>query len=423
MTLRPSRRAHLAVGLIIFAGVCIVAAPYTVLAAPPIPPAIAPAGDATPELAIAAGEAITAASETNPWALLVFYLALALCTSFLCSLLEASFLSIPRSYAQVLTEQGRESGRHLDAMKENVDRPLAAILTLNTIANTIGATGVGAMIQQIFGNAAVAAGSIVVTLMILVCSEIIPKTLGAVHAKRLAPFMVATVRIITVLTYPLVRTLELISRFLSSGADVSITRGEIASVAEMGQTAGVLGEGESRVIGNLLKLDVIRVSDIMTPRPVVFMLDQTMTVEQALAAHDPIPFSRILVHRENPDEIEGMVLRHDLYTARWEGRGDRPLSAFIKPIKVIPSVATVTQAFEQFTARRVHIMLVVDEFGGTAGCITLEDAVESLLGIEIVDETDDVADMRSLARQRMELMRRQRDAREAQAAAEKLGPR
>ena len=381
---------------------------------------------AASSIAASAGPVATGTPTTNPpatgtptqdaaprgtrtdWILLFLFLAVTLLTSFLCSLLEAAFLSVPRSHAAVMLKEGNRAGHLLKEMKESVDRPLAGILTLNTVANTIGATGIGATMGRIFDDVLVAVGSVVVTMLILVFSEIIPKTLGAVHAKALAPFAVQAIRVILVVTYPLVGMLETISRFLARGTAPHMTRAEVVSIAEMGHHAGVLHEGESRIISNLLRLNVIRVSDVMTPRPVVFMLPETMTIEEAVAAHDPIPVSRIPVYGASPDEIRGIVLRHDLYQARWQGNGDAAIGTLVNEVHVVPSVTSVAHAMEQFTERQVHIMLVVDEFGGTAGVITLEDAIETLLGIEIVDETDDAADMRALARARMEKRRKAR---------------
>lgn len=348
---------------------------------------------------------------STDWYLLFGYLGLVLMVSFICSLLEAAFLSLPRSHARVMAEQGHHFGEILGQMKDSVDRPLAAILTLNTVSNTFGAAGVGAMIQRIFGSAWLTAGSIVITLLVLVFSEILPKTLGAVHAKKLAPFVAHAVRTIIVITYPIVVCLELVSKLIGGSDNATITRAEFASLAQEGQNTGVLEERESRVITNMLRLNKIRVSDVMTPRPVVLMLPQHMTVADATDRGEPIPFSRIPIYKDNPDEIIGVILRHDLFTNRWEGRGSIRLASLVQPITVIPQMASVAQALEQFTANGVHLMLVVDEFGGTAGIITLEDAVETLLGVEIVDETDDVTDMRTLARARMERRRKARDRR------------
>jgi len=385
---------------------------FAALGGPPSPAA---------PLLLAAGPMIGGDEPTGPatsgdYALLAAYLSLALVASFLCSLLEASFLSVPRPYAELLAKEGHRVGPRLLDMKQNVDRPLAAILTLNTIAHTVGAAGTGAMILKIFGNEWVALGSAVVTLLILVLSEIIPKSLGARYAKQLTPFMVRATFGVIILTWPIVIMLEGLSKFLGGGHAHAITRAEVASAAELGTQAGVLAEKESRVITNLLRLDKILVSDVMTPRPVALMVEDDETVSDVLDRSGGIPFSRLPVFHETPDEVIGLVLKHDLYDARHQGRLDATMRDLRKPIQVIPAVTSVARALEQFLARRVHMMLVVDEFGGTAGLLTLEDVVETLLGVEIVDETDDVADMRALARTRMERKRRTRLQDEAAAA-------
>ena len=351
------------------------------------------------------------------WALLFFFLGLAIFASFLCSLLEAAFLSLPRSYVAMLIKEGNRSGRMMKELKDKVDRPLAAILTLNTVAHTLGASGVGAMVVKIFGDKWVFLAGVIITLLILVASEIIPKTLGARHAKRLVGFTVHTTRLIIWITWPIVIALEQLSKLLGGGHKDMITRAEVATIAEMGRHAGVLQEGESRVIGNLLGMRNVLISDVMTPRPVVFMLAQTMTVADVLKDHPMIPFSRIPVYGDTPDDITGLVLRHDILAAYSSGRTDTPLARLLKDVAVIPEVTTVQRAMEQFLKKRVHLMLAVDEFGGTAGIVTLEDAIETLLGVEIVDETDSVDDMRSLARTRMERKRQERAERRGMATS------
>jgi CBS domain containing-hemolysin-like protein len=360
---------------------------------------------------IGPNDVATGAGTAADWFLLVFYLLLALGVSFICSLLEAGLLSITRPYIAVLRREGRVTGERLEKMKQNIDRPLAAILTLNTVAHTIGAAGVGAQVVVIFGSAWVAAGSVVVTLLILVLSEIIPKTLGAVHARPLAGFTARTIAVIMTLTYPLVVVLELISRRLGGGKAATMTREEIEVVADIGERAGALREDESRVIRNLLRLHEVKVQDIMTPRPVVFSLSKDATVGEVIAAHQPIPFSRIPVYDESPDRMIGLVLRLAILEAAKDGRRDQPVGELAESIEVIPEVSNVDAALDRFIARQAHFFQVVDEFGGTAGIVTLEDAVETLLGVEIVDETDSVTDMREHAREM--LAKRQRRKREA----------
>lgn len=337
---------------------------------------------------------------TVEWWLLGFYAALALGVSFLCSLLEAALLTISRPRIALLIEQGRRSGVMLQRMKDDIDRPLAAILTLNTVAHTMGAAGVGAQVLVIFGDRWVAAASVIITVLILVFSEIIPKTLGATHARGLADFTARAVRAITFLTYPVVAALEVVSRSLGSAKAGWLTRDEVRVVADLGEHSGVLEQSESRVIRNLLRLRDIQVTDVMTPRTVLFAVDRGTSVGELTRAHNPIPFTRIPVYEGTPDHILGVVLKHDVLAVAREGHKDRPLRSLARPLHAVPETTPVNKALEQFLSRREHLFLVVDEFGGTAGVITLEDALETLLGTEIVDETDVVADMRKLARAR-----------------------
>lgn len=359
-------------------------------------------------LAVVAGGAAGGAEEaagTFDWIMLFVYLGLALGVSFLCSMLEAGILSIPHPYVMVLAEEGRKSGKLLDHMKSNLDRPLAAILSLNTVAHTVGAAGVGAQVQIIFGNQWVAIASVIVTLLILVLSEIIPKSLGAAHAKRLSGFTAYTIQVMIWISYPLVVVLEAISRRISGGERSMITREEVKVAAELGEHAGALEEREMRVIHNLLRLSEVKVRDVMTPRPVVFMLPENMTAREAAEKHHPIRFSRIPIFRGGADQIVGLVQRQALLHAASDERGDQPLETLLQPIHVVPDLANVADALDEFIRRREHLFQVTDEHGGTAGIITLEDTLETLLGVEIVDETDTVEDMRKLARQLVERRR------------------
>jgi CBS domain containing-hemolysin-like protein len=330
--------------------------------------------------------------------LLLFYLFLALGVSFLCSLTEASILSIPPTRVSLLLREGRASGRLLDEMKRNIDRPLAAILTLNTIAHTVGAAGVGAQALFLFGQKWVAVVSAVLTLLILVLSEIIPKTLGAVYSVGLSGFTAYVIKGMIILTFPLVVCFQALSRLIGGGrAAPEVTRDEIAMIAELGEEAGALAEQEAKVISNLLHLHRIPVEKIMTPRSVTFMLQKDLTVEQAISNMEGLRFSRIPVFGETPDDVTGKVLRHRIYEAYRDGRKEQTIETMAESIHPIPENASVRQALNVFMERSEQIFLAVDEYGGNAGVVTLEDAIETLLGEEIVDETDRVADMRELA--------------------------
>ena len=338
--------------------------------------------------------------------LLLVYLGVAIGVSFLCSLAEAVLLSVPRAHVAILMREGKQTGIWLHQMKRNIHRPLAGILILNTFANTFGAAGVGAQSFRIFGEAWVAVTSAVVTLLVLVFSEIIPKTLGAVHAKRLAPLATRLIRWMTLLTLPLVVILNALSRLLGSSNSPVPTREEIAMVADLAGDAGVLKEQEAHVIRNVLQLTQIKVQDVMTPRAVAFLLKKDARVGEVVEKYHPIRFSRIPIYSDTADHIVAVVHRHEILHAWKDDQKHTRLEKIAHPIHAVPEIASVAQALEQFIARREHIFLAVDEFGGTAGIITLEDAVETLLGVEIVDETDSVKDMRELAR---EAVSRRRD--------------
>lgn len=333
----------------------------------------------------------------TPEFLLVFYLLLALGVSFLCSLTESTILSLSRSQVATLVKARRPSGQILEGMKANIERPLAAILTLNTIAHTIGAAGVGAEAFVIFGSEWVAVTSAILTVLILVFSEIIPKTLGVVYAGRLASFTAYAIMGMTYLTYPLVIVFQSLSRLLGRGHDHKLTREEFALIAELGQTEGALVEKEFRVIRNLLRMKKIPVRDVMTPRTVVFMLQKDLTVQEVVDQHGTLRFARIPVYGTGPDNITGVVLRHAIDAAVRDGNGDSTLEDVAGPIHAVPDIASLDQVLDEFVRERGHLFLAVDEHGGTAGIITLEDAIETLLGREIVDETDPVVDMRQLA--------------------------
>ena len=340
-------------------------------------------------------------------ALLLLYLMIALGVSFLCSLLEASLLSVPRSHVAVMVEQGSRAGKRLERMKDDVDRPLAAILTLNTFAHTLGAAGVGAQAAVLWGEAWVGVVSFVVTLLVLVFSEIIPKTLGAVHNKRLAPFTAWTVHGLMLALRPIVAGCNGISKLLA-GRDQSvprIDRDEVRSLARLAFEEGAIDENEAHVMRNLMALREISVEQVMTPRTVVFTLQADQTVEEA-TEREQLRFARIPIVEGSLDEVKGLVHRHDLLVARTEGQAGTLLTNLARPAHAVPWAAKLPTVLETFLRRREHLFLVVDEYGGTAGIVTLEDVLETLLGAEIVDETDSVEDMRKLARQFMTAWRR-----------------
>ncbi|MBW2624520.1 MAG: HlyC/CorC family transporter [Deltaproteobacteria bacterium] len=334
---------------------------------------------------------------------LIFFFFLVLSVSFLCSLLEATFLSITHSHVALMEKRGLRSGQIMQKLKSEIDRPLAAILTLNTVAHTIGSAGVGAQALSLFGSKWVALASGILTLSILILSEIIPKTLGAVYWRELAPSTAYLIRGLIFITYPLVIVFEAISSLLRSGARLSkVTREELIAAAEISEDEGELLRREQQVIKNLLRLNRMYARDILTPRSVMFALLKSSTVGEVIEENTPLRFSRIPIYGESLDDIEGMVYRLELLERYFHGQTDKKLESITHPLKIVPDSKSVAEIMDDFIKQREHLFLVVDEYGGTAGIITLEDTIETLLGVEIVDESDSVEDMREYARQRWE---------------------
>jgi len=328
--------------------------------------------------------------------LLIVYALAALGISFLCSLLEACILSLPRSFVESLVERGSAFGPLLREMKQNIDRPLAAILTLNTVAHTVGAIGVGAQAAVVFGSGAVGVASAVMTVLVL-ASEITPKTLGAVHARRIAVPAALTIRGLIFLTLPLIIPLEWVSRLVGSQPHVDqVGRAELLATIRLGKVSGAMAKREYEIAMNLIALAKIRLSEVLTPRTVVFTLPADLTAAEAIAKHHPIRFARIPLVEGDPDRPVRYVPRFDIHAAE----GSKRLSELARPMLILPETGTVGDALDGMIHKGEHIALIVDEFGAMAGIVTLEDLVESLLGAEIVDETDSVTDMRALARQR-----------------------
>ncbi len=330
--------------------------------------------------------------------LLLLFATLAIGISFLCSLLEASLLSLPRSYIESLVDKGSRTGRTLQRMKQHIDRPLAAILTLNTVAHTGGAAGVGAQAAVVFGSFAVGIASAVMTLLILVVSEIIPKTLGAAHARRLAGFTALTIHWMIVLCLPLILVLEWSHLLQRRRTTEAMSRTEMHASIGMGRQAGAITPRESRIMRNLLALQRVKVADVLTPRTVVFALPHDDTVECVMTEQLPLRFARIPIYKDSLDHVIGYVIRPKLYEAHATGGGKTAMAELAEPIEFIPALASVIDGLELFLEKRQHIAVAVDEYGGTEGIITLEDALETLLGVEIVDETDATPDMQALAK-------------------------
>jgi CBS domain containing-hemolysin-like protein len=330
---------------------------------------------------------------------LAIFVLVALGFSFLCSIAEAVLLSVTPSYVALLEQKGKGSGRLLRKLNEDLGRPLAAILSLNTIAHTVGVAGVGMQSAVIFGSASLGIVSAILTFMILVFSEIIPKTLGVVYWRTLAPPVARGVMTMIWLMYPLVWLSEKLTKLLSKrdAADI-FCREEFTAMVRLGVQEGQIDERESHIVKNLFRFPKLRVKDIMTPRTVVFALRESMTVDQVFAESPEIAFSRIPIFKDNHDNINGFVLKSDILLAQARDQHEARLYEFNREIRSIPEMASLSNLFEFLLEKREHILLVVDEYGGMEGVVTLEDLIETLLGLEIVDETDKTTDMRALAR-------------------------
>ncbi len=334
--------------------------------------------------------------------LLIFYLSLALAVSFFCSIAEAVLLSVRPSYVAALKRKGRKSADVLENLKNNLDRPLAAILTLNTIAHTVGAVGVGAQAVAVFGNAYTGVVSGILTILILVVSEIIPKTLGATYWQRLAPALGPAIAALTVALGPFVWASGKLTRLFSKPGtrSTNFSREELEAMVRIGRHEGHINAQEMKVVSNLLKLRALSVRQIMTPRSVIFSVPETMTVDQFFDNHADKPFSRIPLHAKSREDISGYVLKTDLLIGYSKNEGHRTLSEFERNLLAVPEVAPVAGALDSLLRERSHVALVVDEYGSVQGLVTLEDIVETLIGIEITDELDTVDDMQKVARQR-----------------------
>lgn len=334
-------------------------------------------------------------------ALLVVYVVLALFFSFLCSIAEATLLSITPSYIAGLKETHPRKAELLRRLKEDkIDQSLAAILTVNTIAHTVGAIGAGAKATAVFGSAWFGVFSAVMTLLILFLSEILPKTLGAVYWRQLAGITGLYVNLLIKSMYPLILVSEKLTKLISGGKKLdNFTRDEFVALAGIGEEQGMINDRESKIIRNLFLFKSVEASTVMTPRIVMSALQKDVTVDEALANPAKSHFSRLPIYASDLDSVSGFVLREDLLVAKTRGEGTRPLTDFHREILAVPANTPLSRLMENLLEQRQHVVLLVGEYGETKGLVTLEDVVETLLGIEIIDEGDKIDDMQKLARQ------------------------
>ena len=330
--------------------------------------------------------------------MLIVYTSLAIGVSFLCSLLEAVLLSMSHSHVSILEKSGSKSGALWSKLKtDDAVKPLTAILTLNTIAHTMGAAGVGAEVQSIWDESWLTVASVILTIAVLIFSEIIPKTLGSVYWKQLATPSGWILYFLTKVLSPLFIPILWAKKRLPQPPKTIVTRDELAVLADIGEEEGTLEEDEETVIHNLLKLRDVPVMDIMTPRVVTTAFEESWTIQQVMNDTPILRFSRIPVFGTDIDDLKGFVIRSEILTAASRDEWSLTLSELVKPLEKMKQSDSVDQALELFLARKVQIAAVIDDFGGTSGILTMEDVIETLLGEEIVDELDEVEDMRELA--------------------------
>jgi len=333
--------------------------------------------------------------------LLFVYLFLALFVSFLCSIMESVLLSTPLSFLMVKEDKGKKSAGTFIKLKNNIDRPLAAILSLNTIAHTIGAAGVGAQATKLFGDLYFGIASAILTLLILVFSEIIPKTIGAQYWRGLALPSGTIIKTMIVITYPLVILSGYITQLFSRGSrSISVSREEVSAMAAIGTEEGVFQEKENKVIQNLIRLRTVRVTDVMTPRVVVAVADENMSLQEFLLNKEFLYYSRIPIYSENKENITGYVFRQTAFEKLAENKKNLRLRDICREIVIVPEFQNLLNLWEVLLEKKAHIALVVDEYGGMDGIVTMEDIIETVLGIEIVDERDRIVDMQQYARER-----------------------
>lgn len=339
-------------------------------------------------------------------ALLLLFLFGAMSISFLCSILESVLMSTPLSYITMREDAGYKPASRFKEYKTDNGRPIAAILSLNTIANTIGAAGVGAQAAT-FGGNWFGIVSALTTVLILIFSEIIPKTIGTSHWKRLMGFTARTIRVLIVIMYPFVLLIGLITRLFSRNDDeATVSREEVAAMADVGEDEGVLDEDENKIIQNVIKLDDVKAYDVMTPHSVAAVAPESMTLKEFYKEEEYSHFSRIPVYADDPEYITGYILRSDALEDLAEDKFNKRLKDIKRDIPLFNEEQSVSEIWDSLLKHKEQIAIIIDEYGGFQGIITLEDIIETIFGLEIIDENDEVTDMQQYARERWQQRQR-----------------
>lgn len=340
--------------------------------------------------------------------LMFTYLIGALAISFMCSILEAVLLSTPMSFITMKEEQGVKTATLMKEYKSNIDRPVAAILSLNTIAHTIGAAGVGAEAVKIWGQEAFGIISAILTLLILVLSEIIPKTIGSTYWRSLAMISTKTIRCLVIITWPLVMLLELITKWISPKVQpLTVSREEVSAMVTVGTEEGVFEAEENKMIQSFIKIVNVTAKEIMTPNLVVEAAQQDSTLREFYNNRKEWDYSRIPIYNDNRDYITGYVLRATVLERLAEDKFNITLKEIKRPILTFMENEAVSNIWEKMLEKKEHISVITDEYGCMRGLVTMEDVIETMLGVEIIDENDDTADLQVLAREKWQRLRKQ----------------
>ena len=328
-------------------------------------------------------------------------------TSFLCSILESVLLSTNASYISVLEKKDPIAGKLLKKLKTDIDKSIASILILNTIANTLGATAIGVQAQNVFeGNSTlVMLVSVVLTFMILFFAEIIPKTIGAVYWKQLAPSAPRLINIFIFITYPIIIITQFVTKKIGKESSDSISREELIHSTLLSEEEGIIGDLESQIIENTLTLNNIKIKDILTPRSVVYAVEKNTPMAVILEDKRTIKFSRVPIYEGNIDNIVGIVLTKKIFKQALN-ENHKTIESLMKPVFSLHENIHVAKALNMFIQKKEHMFIVHDSYNQTEGIVTLEDCIETLLGLEIMDELDTTADMRKLALNKMKAKRK-----------------
>jgi len=332
---------------------------------------------------------------------LVVTVVLAILISACCSLFEAVLYAVPSRHIETLIQSGKASGRIFKELRSNVDRPIAAILSLNTVANTAGAAIAGSAAGLLFGHRGLVFFSVLFTICILIFSEILPKTAGVVYSRKLVPLIAQPLRALTWIMTPFAWTIGIVTGMVAGGRrEEIVTSQEIRLMARVGLRTGGISSYQERAIENILSLDLKSAKDVLTPRTVVFSLDAGLSLEKASKTPLRWEHSRFPVYGEDPEDIVGIVRTSELFMSLADGKEDSTLADIMKPVHFVTENSRLNRVLREFLELRQHLFVVLDEYGGFAGIITLEDILEEILGQEILDESDQVADKRALAREK-----------------------